>query len=282
MLATDSAWQRWLLENAARGCAVESMIDVMVAAGFDRPAATAAANLVRNGGDAGATCLQLDEPYGYDAPSLGTDANRIQAGDRDVQILARIRQPEITVLGGLLTDDECEAMIALSRDKLCPSTVVDLEQGGNDLHADRSSEGVFFQRGETDLITRIEQRIAALTQCPVEHGEGLQVLRYGQGGEYRPHFDYFPLHRKGAAHHLEHGGQRVATLIVYLNDVPSGGETIFPEIGFSVVARRGSAVYFRYANARGQLDEKTLHGGVPVLDGEKWIMTKWLRERPYF
>ena len=280
MLVIDSAWQCWLHENADRGCTIESMVDVMVAAGFDRPAATTAVNLAHGGDDVDATRIELDERYEYDAP-LGRDANQIHVGDRDVHVLARIRQPEVMVLGGVLSDDECEAMIALSRDKLRPSTVVDPELGGENLHADRSSEGVFFQRGESDLVTLIEQRIAALTQCPMEHGEGLQVLHYRQGGEYRPHFDYFPLHHKGTARHLEHGGQRMATLIVYLNDVQSGGETIFPDVGLTVVGRRGNAVYFRYLNARGQLDRKTLHGGAPVLAGEKWIMTKWLRERPY-
>jgi len=280
MLVIDNAWQRWLHENADRGCTVESMVDVMVAAGFDRPAATVAVNLARGGHDVDATRLEPDERYQYDAP-LGADANLIHVGDRDVHVLARMRQPEVMVLGGLLSDDECEAMIALSRDKLRPSTVVDPERGDENLHADRSSEGVFFQRGEADLITRVEQRIAALTHYAVEHGEGLQVLHYRHGGEYRPHFDYFPLDHKGTARHLQHGGQRVATLIVYLNDVQSGGETIFPDVGFSVVGRRGNAVYFRYMNERGQLDRKTLHGGAPVLAGEKWIMTKWLRERPY-
>jgi len=104
------------------------------------------------------------------------------------------------------------------------------------------------------------------------------VLRYKPGGEYRPHFDYFPPNQTGSKVHLRRGGQRVATLIVYLNDVEAGGETIFPDIGMSVVARRGSAVYFRFMNGSRQLDPLTLHGGSPVLGGEKWIMTKWLRE----
>jgi prolyl 4-hydroxylase len=107
----------------------------------------------------------------------------------------------------------------------------------------------------------------------------LQILHYAAGGEYQPHFDYFPPDQEGSMVHTSRGGQRVATLIVYLNDVESGGTTIFPEARVAVTARQGGAVYFRYMNGRGQLDPMTLHGGAPVTNGEKWIMTKWMRER---
>lgn len=68
-------------------------------------------------------------------------------------------------------------------------------------------------------------------------------------------------------------------LVIYLNDVKDGGETIFPEIGLSIVPRAGHAVYFSYCNADNQLDSRSLHGGAPVRIGEKWIATKWLRQR---
>jgi prolyl 4-hydroxylase len=73
----------------------------------------------------------------------------------------------------------------------------------------------------------------------------------------------------------------MSTLIVYLNDVVEGGATAFPEIGLSVTPRRGHAVYFEYANSRQQLDGKSLHAGAPVIRGEKWAMTKWMRTRRF-
>jgi len=85
-----------------------------------------------------------------------------------------------------------------------------------------------------------DRRFAALMNCPIENGEDLQILHYRAGGEYRPHFDYFPPGQNGSALHTARGGQRVATLIVYLSDVEGGGETIFPDAGISVTARRGS------------------------------------------
>ncbi|HEY3698675.1 MAG TPA: 2OG-Fe(II) oxygenase, partial [Spongiibacteraceae bacterium] len=80
---------------------------------------------------------------------------------------------------------------------------------------------------------------------------------------------------------IKKGGQRVATLIIYLSDAESGGETIFPEIDFAVAPRKGGGVYFSYCDAEGRLDRLTLHGGAPVTRGEKWIATKWVRQAAY-
>ncbi|MGZ5781611.1 MAG: prolyl hydroxylase family protein, partial [Burkholderiaceae bacterium] len=76
-------------------------------------------------------------------------------------------------------------------------------------------------------------------------------------------------------------GQRVATLILYLNDVEEGGETEFPEIGLKIIPKAGNALYFAYMNSSSQPDPLTLHAGRPVLKGEKWIATRWVRERAY-
>lgn len=123
--------------------------------------------------------------------------------------------------------------------------------------------------------------IAELMDCPVDRGEGLQVLHYDGGGEYRPHFDYFPPHDPGSAAQMATGGQRVSTLVMYLNDVPKGGATVFPKLGLEVCPAKGAAVYFEYTNSLGQVDPMTLHAGALVEAGEKWIVTKWMRQRSY-
>jgi prolyl 4-hydroxylase len=103
--------------------------------------------------------------------------------------------------------------------------------------------------------------------------EDLQVLRYKQGGFYRPHFDYFSLEHEGSATLLSRGGQRVATVIIYLNTPRAGGETVFPNIPLTVNAEAGKAVHFKYTDS----NVASLHGGNPVLSGEKWIITAWVR-----
>jgi prolyl 4-hydroxylase len=220
------------------------------------------------------------QTYRYDESPVAR-GNVIRAYDRDVRVLMRCERPQVIVFADVLSADECGEMIERSRHRLKRSTTVNPDTGKEDVIRNRTSEGIWYQRGEDPFIEKLDRRIASLMNWPVENGEGLQILHYGTTGEYRAHFDYFPPDQPGSAVHTAKGGQRVATLVVYLNDVPDGGETTFPEAGMSVAAKQGGAVYFRYMNGQRQLDPLTLHAGAPVLAGDKWIMTKWMRERTY-
>jgi prolyl 4-hydroxylase len=200
----------------------------------------------------------------------------VDAGDRQVQILCSLRHPRVVVFGNLLSAEECEALIASARPRLDRSRTVEIDTGGEELNAARTSDGMFFQRGETELITRIEARIARLLNWPVVNGEGLQILNYRPGAEYKPHYDYFDPAASGSATILKRGGQRLATLVMYLNEPEQGGGTTFPDIQLEVAPQRGNAVFFSYD--RPDPTTRTLHGGAPVLAGEKWVATKWLRE----
>jgi prolyl 4-hydroxylase len=207
--------------------------------------------------------------------------NSLATSDREVSLLFALAAPRVILFGNLLASEECDQLIELSRGKLARSSVVNAATGSYDVHPHRTSAGTHFERGENELIRRIEARIAELVEIPVERGEPLQILHYQPGGEYRPHFDYFDPAHPGNEAVLKHGGQRVATLVMYLNDVEAGGSTVFPEVGLDVLPRRGHAVYFAYTTEEGQLDKRSLHGGSPVSAGEKWIATKWFRQRAY-
>lgn len=279
----DAEWETWLATNVGRGCSMESIIESMLQAGFERHIAQAAVQKAVSGTESDTlqpSTLATPSGYTYD-PSPVADGNVIHAHDRDVGVLMRCERPQIMVFRDVLSSAECAEIIERSRHRLKRSTIVDPETGREDVIRNRTSEGIWFQRGEDEFIERLDRRIACLMNWPVENGEGLQVLHYNTGGEYRPHFDYFPPTQAGSGAHTASSGQRVATLIVYLNDVPNGGETIFPAAGISVSATQGCALYFRYLNGLRQLDPLTLHGGTPVLTGDKWIMTKWVRERAY-
>jgi prolyl 4-hydroxylase len=140
---------------------------------------------------------------------------------------------------------------------------------------------MFFRPAETPLIALLDRRVADLMNCPLENGEGLQVLRYGAGGHTAPHFDFLIPSNPTNEASLKRSGQRLSTLMIYLSDVTRGGETVFPEVGLAVTPRKGNAVYFEYANSRQQLDARSLHAGAPVIEGEKWAVTKWMRTRPF-
>jgi prolyl 4-hydroxylase len=178
-----------------------------------------------------------------------------------------------------LSGEECEALIADAEPRLKRSLTVETKSGGEALNEARTSDGMFFRRGETAIVARIEARIARLLNWPLEFGEGLQVLHYRPGAEYKPHYDYFNPEEPGTARILQRGGQRVGTLVMYLNEPVRGGGTTFPDVGLEVAPQRGNAVFFAYD--RPHPSTKSLHGGAPVLEGEKWVATKWLREQEF-
>lgn len=197
----------------------------------------------------------------------------------EVRVAFHNARPYVVLFHNVLTGDECDALVAGAQPQLRRAAVVDSEQGGTHYDARRSSELTVMARGQTPLLSRLDARIARITGIPVERGESLQVMRYGVGAEYAPHYDYFDVDSPGEAPYLALGGQRVSSLVIYLNDVEAGGETIFPEVGLSVAPMKGSAVYFAYTDAQSRCDPMSFHGGAPVQRGEKWIATRWMRER---
>lgn len=203
-------------------------------------------------------------------------APRVSVEGRDVRVTTSVESPIVRVLEGLLSDEECAQLIELARPRLARSLTVD-ESGRHQTDERRSSNGMFFRIGEHPLVKTIEERIAAMLGIPVNHGEGLQILHYLPGQEYEPHYDWFDPTQPGFSAVTERGGQRIASVVMYLNTPEEGGGTGFPAAHLTVTALTGSAVYFAYETG----DESSLHAGLPVLKGEKWIATKWLRERPY-
>ncbi|MGZ3238070.1 MAG: 2OG-Fe(II) oxygenase, partial [Burkholderiaceae bacterium] len=218
--------------------------------------------------------------YQYEVPRLAP-GTVIHTSDRDIPVLLRLEQPCIAVLDSVLSSEECDTLIALSRNRMEPSTVVDPLTGENKIAEHRDSYGMFFKLEETPFIAKLDQRISELMNCPVENGEGLQVLHYGPNTKNTPHFDFLVPSNTANRESLARSGQRISSLVIYLNDVAGGGETVFPEAGLSVSPKKGNAVYFEYTNSLHQVDHKSLHAGAAVSAGEKWAVTKWMRERRF-
>ncbi|MES2887066.1 MAG: 2OG-Fe(II) oxygenase [Pseudomonadota bacterium] len=213
---------------------------------------------------------------GLPEPKIDSGATSVWAGDREVQILTVMASPRVIVFGNLLSAEECAGLREAAAPRLSRSETVKVDTGGSEVNESRTSQGMFFMRGENDVCKRFEARVAALLNWPLDHGEGLQILRYGPGAEYRPHYDYFDPNHSGTQAILKRGGQRVGTLVTYLNTPTCGGATTFPDVGLEVQAIQGNAVFFSYD--RPEPSTRTLHGGAPVLKGEKWVATKWLRQ----
>jgi TPR repeat protein len=168
----------------------------------------------------------------------------------------------------------CDHLINLAAPMLTPSNVVDPQTGAAMQSEFRTSHSMHYQPSMYDAATHLAlRRIARIAGSPVSHAEPLGVLRYGLGQEYRPHYDFYS--------DDQHEAQRVATVFVYLNAVEEGGGTAFPRIGMTVEPELGKAVKFLNCDAAGQPNPETLHAGLPVVRGEKWLATLWFWDRPF-
>ncbi|KQT08858.1 2OG-Fe(II) oxygenase [Ramlibacter sp. Leaf400] len=272
--------RRWIVEQAQAGHSADSVLQSMLASGWQEEVAIEAMEgTLRDHLEAKAAAEGLPPSVPVPDPKLDESPLYVDTGDRRVHILQNMYNPRVVVFGNLLSDEECDALIALAKPRLARSLTVATKTGGEEVNDDRTSSGMFFQRGEHEVVRRIESRIARLVNWPEENGEGLQILHYRPGAEYKPHYDYFDPKEPGTPTILKRGGQRVATLVMYLGEPEKGGGTTFPDVHLEVFPKRGHGVFFSYE--RPHPSTRTLHGGAPVLAGEKWIATKWLRERRF-
>lgn len=267
----------WIIQTLNSGVSPVVVADALVKKGFNpRYAYESLFQIVGN--ESIKTSEKKEVPYVYETPEIGKNGNTIYTSDREIKVLSRVEKPFILHLDNVLSEEECDMLIDLSRDRLQPSKVVDSVTGEERLATGRTSKGMYYTIKENEFITKLEQRFEELTTYPIENGEGIQVLNYLIGEEYKAHFDYFPTNKVDHAR----GGQRVGTLLIYLNDVEDGGETVFPKAGVSIVPKKGSAVYFHYTNSQQQVDRMSVHSSIPVAKGEKWVATKWIREKAIY
>jgi len=278
--AITPAMHRWIIEQAQAGHTVPVMLQSMRASGWDAHLAADVLTLtLQEQRNEKASKKKLPNASSTPGPRLQDSPAQIDCGDRTVNVLLSMARPRLVMLGDLLSPEECDALVSAASARMARSLTVATQTGGEEVNDDRTSDGMFFQRGESPLIERIDERIARLLHWPIENGEGLQVLHYGPGAQYRPHYDYFDPAEPGTPSILQRGGQRVGTLVIYLNTPEKGGGTTFPDAQIEVAPQRGNAVFFGYE--RPDPSTHTLHGGAPVIAGEKWIATKWLREREF-
>lgn len=204
-------------------------------------------------------------------------------------------KPKSYLFAQLLSDEEADALVRLATPTMLKSTVVDSATGKSVDSNIRTSSGTFLTRGQNELVRRVEEKIANYSRVPMLNGEGLQILHYEFGQKYEAHFDYFHDRFNTAP---EKGGQRLATVLMYLSDVQKGGETVFPHSlpkpdygaleargefwsdcakrGAAVKPRKGDALLFFSLDENERVDTTSLHAGCPVIEGNKWSATKWM------
>ena len=236
---------------------------------------------------------------GEEAPRTSTSGG---GGDEDAVERSKVVEtlswsPRVFLLKNFLSDEECEHLIELGEKKLERSTVVNSDESGA-VSTARTSFGTFVTRRLTETLQRVEDRVAKYSGIPWEHQEQLQLLRYRDGQEYVAHHDGII---------SENGGKRIATVLMFLREPTSGGETSFPQgtplpetkaaflankdklsecgwndgNGFSVIPKKGEAVLFFSFHINGTNDPFANHASCPTLGGTKYTATKWIHENPF-
>ena len=177
-----------------------------------------------------------------------------------------------------LTPEACARVIELIDANRRPSDIVDPVDGDP-----------YFRTSETcdlspdhPVIAAIDRGLAAYSGIDPRHGEGIQGQRYAVGQEFKPHTDYFEPDGPGYRQHCQHAGQRTWTLMIYLNKPEDGGATRFKAIDKIIQPETGKLLAWNNLDSHGRPNPATLHQGMKVRRGVKYVITKWYRERPWY
>ena len=176
--------------------------------------------------------------------------------------------PPVYVIDDFLSPNECKYIIQMSEKKVEKSLVVDPLSGAGVPHPSRTSFSFYHGYDIKWLISRVYR----LTNIPQENQEPTQVARYLKGQFYQSHLD--------ALDKIGKEGQRVGTVLLYLNDVKNGGATFFNELNLRVHPKQGMALIFFPAKMDGTIESKALHTAETV-DDLKWVSQVWLRNKKY-
>ncbi len=181
---------------------------------------------------------------------------------------------ELFAVGDFLSQAECERLCAMVDQTARPSSLheVDYDSGFRTSYS-----------GDLDpvdpFVMGIGRRIDDILGVDASFGEAIQGQRYLPGQQFKPHNDWFYTTEKYWQGERKRGGQRSWTTMIFLNDVEQGGETHFTQIGIKIEPKPGVLLIWNNALPDGRPNEGTMHAGTPVIEGAKYIVTKWYRTR---
>ncbi|MEE8295768.1 MAG: 2OG-Fe(II) oxygenase [Sphingomonadales bacterium] len=172
-------------------------------------------------------------------------------------------------------------MIAVSYPNLKPAIVYNTNEQHKEVNVVRTNSSSTFHLNRQDfLLNFLARKIMYFSGEPLANGEQLVVLKYAPGEEYKPHFDFLDPRVPGLKEEVEVKGQRIKTVMVYLNEDFEGGETEFVTTEKTFRGPTGDGLLFHNVIKNGAPCLKSRHAGRPVLKGEKWLAVRWIREKP--
>lgn len=189
--------------------------------------------------------------------------------------------PSIRTCKGFASVAECDWLIELARKDLRRAKIYRKDAVGHEHSHTRTNTESDYTIGNADIVLNlIRARLAAAAGIDSRRFEVAKLLHYEPGQQFEAHCDFQEPATPALRQEIERYGQRVATLLVYLNDDYAGGETDFPRIGLRHKGARGDALLFANVQPSGALDYDTLHAGLPPTSGVKWVLSQWVRDRP--
>lgn len=186
--------------------------------------------------------------------------------------------PLVATYNNILTDEECDHFISISKDKLQRALVS--ENNGGVTSNGRTGSNTWISHDYDEITYNVGKRIAKIANMPLDCAEKYQLIYYGPNEEYRKHYDGWE--HDGSEKSLrciKYGGQRLRTALCYLNNVEKGGGTKMTKLNITVNAEKGKLLVFdntyENSNIKHPLSE---HAGLPVEQGEKYAFNLWFRE----
>ena len=187
-----------------------------------------------------------------------------------------IDTPLFQITEDFLTPDECQSLIELAKSNLKKSAILHGNTGKREISSLRTSYDCSIPI-DHKLTTLIFDKVSKILGIEKSRFEAVTIIRYQSGELFDMHSDYF--HSKVDKEIFHKGGQRVSTALIYLNEPEAGGETFFPRVRLIEKPKTGKMLYFQY-DYDDEINSKTVHKGMPVEQGEKWVATVWVRQYP--
>lgn len=196
------------------------------------------------------------------------------------QAKVEIESPRIATARGLMTAAECARAISWASSRLTRAMIYDEQTGGEALADERTNTKADMKLTDIDVpFVMIQARMSAMLGLPVPWFERANILHYDPGQRFTPHYDFLDERMPGPAKNVAMFGQRIVTLLVYLNDDYTGGETDFPDVRYRFRGKTGDALMFGNVTPNGAPDARTLHAGLAPVSGKKWLLSQWVRNR---
>jgi len=264
-------WSLWFLDNIKNDCKEEELIQILLKNDFSPESIQKYLQVIHCNPSLSPSSLNhlssQSTHWAY-APALTTEDNGYQVSK------VHTKKLDLFIVENLLTSEECQQIIALGNLRLRPSTITIPSEDTEFRTSFTCDLGLL----ENPYMEVIDEKICKALGISQKYSEVTQLQKYEVGQQFKFHKDYFEPGSSEYQMHAALRGNRTWTFMVYLNNVPQGGGTHFKTINQIFMPKIGQAVVWNNLLKEGGVNPNTFHAGLPVLEGSKYVITKWFRE----